>query len=80
MTPLLALGLPDEGMVLLLLIIALPLAFFWVTQFVQLMLLEDRLFPGKFDKAIWGAAFIVLWPLTPFAFRAWKSARLATQS
>ncbi len=56
---------------------AVLLAYFWVTQFVQLMLLEDALFPGRFDKALWCAAFLLFWPVTPFAFRAWKSARLA---
>jgi len=64
--------------------IAVPLAFalgiFWVWQFVQLMLLEDTLFPGRFDKILWAAAFILLSPLAPFAFRAWKFARTAERA
>lgn len=57
--------------------VALCLAVFWILQFVELMLLEDELFPGRHDKALWVAAFIVVFILTPFAFRMWKSARTA---
>jgi hypothetical protein len=61
-------------------LIALPLAIFWTWQFVQLMLLEDRFFPGRFDKLLWGAAFVLVVPLAPFAFRAWKFARTAERA
>jgi len=52
-------------------------AAFWVVQFVQLMLLEDELFAGRYDKPLWVAAFLVLAPLAPFAFLVWKGARSA---
>jgi hypothetical protein len=63
--------------VTLTLILTAMLAFviFWIVQFVQLMLLEDDLFPGPYDKLVWAAAFVILAPLAPFAFLAWKSAR-----
>jgi hypothetical protein len=63
----------------LLLVLAVPLALavFWIVQFVQLMLLEDGLFPGPHDKLLWTAAFLILAPLAPFAFLAWKGARTA---
>jgi hypothetical protein len=57
-------------------LIVLVLLVLWVWQFVQLMLLEDDLFPGRNDKALWVAAFVVVLPLTPVAFMLWKRARL----
>ena len=63
-------------MVLALIVVgAAALAVFWLVQFVQLMLLEDEYFPGPLDKLVWGAAFVVLPPLAPFAFLMWKGAR-----
>ena len=56
---------------------ALGLAIFWVYQFVQLMLLEDHWFPGRYDKALWVGAFVLVFPVTPFAFLMWKAARRA---
>jgi hypothetical protein len=49
-------------------------ALFWVYQFVQLMLLADSDFPGRYDKILWGAAFVFAFPVTPFAFLWWKTA------
>jgi hypothetical protein len=49
---------------------------FWVWQFVQLMMLEDRLFPGRFDKLVWGMVFVFLCPVAPVAFLVWKNVRL----
>jgi len=46
----------------------------WVYQFVQLMLLADSDFPGKHDKALWVAAFILVCVIAPFAFLWWKTA------
>ena len=47
---------------------------FWVYQFVQLMLLSEVDFPGKYDKCLWTAAFLIAFPLAPFAFFGWKFA------
>lgn len=59
---------------LLLLPLFLIFAWLWLWQFITLMLLEDELFPGKYDKLIWGLAFALMAPLTPIAFLVWKSA------
>ena len=49
----------------------------WLWQFLQLMLLEDSMFPGRHDKLIWGAVFVFIWPLAPIAFMVWKRLFLA---
>jgi hypothetical protein len=59
---------------ILLLIVLLLLAGFWVMQFVQLMVLSDSDFPGRTDKILWVAAFLLIAPAAPFAFLLWKSA------
>jgi len=46
----------------------------WIYQFVQLMLLCDSDFPGKYDKTLWAAAFILAFVVAPFAFLWWKAA------
>ncbi len=56
------------------LIICLLLVLFWMYQFIQLMLLSDSDFPGRNDKILWVAAFILVFFLAPFAFRHWKTA------
>ena len=58
----------------LLLAVALVLCVFWVYQFVQLMLLSEADFPGKYDKVLWTAAFILALAVAPFAFLGWKYA------
>jgi hypothetical protein len=58
-------------LILLVLIVLLPIAF-WIYQFVELMRLDDNSFNGRYDKVIWGAAFILLFPLAPIAFLYWK--------
>lgn len=50
----------------------------WFYQFVQLMLLSDSDFPGKHDKILWVAAFVLVFVLAPFAFLWWKSAYRST--
>lgn len=57
--------------------VPLAVAILWIVQFVQLMLLEDELFPGRHDKIAWAAAFVILAPLAPFAFLMWKGALTA---
>ena len=54
--------------------------FFWVYQFVQLMLFSDADFPGKYDKCLWTAAFILAFLLAPFGFFGWKYAYRAMLS
>ena len=52
----------------------LVLAVFWIVQFASFMVLDDKSFPGTYDKLIWGAVFVLAFPLAPFAFIVWKSA------
>ena len=52
----------------------LIIAVFWIIQFAGFMLLDDKSFPGAYDKWIWGAVFILAFPVAPFAFMMWKSA------
>lgn len=70
-------GLVEILFLVLSILVPLAWAIFWLYQFVQLMLLEDDLFPGPYDKLVWGAAFVILAPLAPFAFLMWKGARTA---
>jgi hypothetical protein len=48
-------------------------ALLWVYQFVQLMLLSDSDFPGRHDKILWVAAFVLAFLVAPFAFLWWKT-------
>lgn len=57
----------------LLTIICIVIAIVWVVQFGQLMSLDDKSFPGPYDKIIWVAVFVLAVPLAPFGFLAWKS-------
>ncbi len=64
--------------ILIILAIAAPaFGLFWFLQFVQLMLLSDGDFPGRYDKPLWVGIFLLAWPVAPFAFLAWKSGYLA---
>ena len=60
----------------LLLLILLPLGWLWVTQFIQLMLMSERDFPGRNDRQLWVIAFIIVFFFAPFAFWGWKAAYL----
>ncbi len=55
-------------------ILALMLAFVaaWVHDFVTLMRLEDEVFPGRYDKAIWALLLIVLPPIGMLAFWSYR--------
>ena len=59
------------------LVLYIVFAVVWCYQFIQLMLLEDSDFPGRFDKILWVAAFIGVFVVAPFAFVYWKQAYLA---
>jgi NADH:ubiquinone oxidoreductase subunit 3 (subunit A) len=50
--------------------------FVWCSQFIQLMLLSDEDFPGKYGKALWFAAFILLNFIGCGLFIWWKQAYL----
>ena len=54
-------------------VVSIILVLLWAFQFVQLMLLEDTDFPGRYDKILWVVVFIVLFFLAPLLFMAWKS-------
>ena len=54
--------------------IGLLIVLVWIYQFIQLMLLSDADFPGKHDKILWAAAFVLVAPVAPFAFLWWKAA------
>ena len=56
----------------LILVLGIPFAILWLFQFIQLMRLRDDLFPGRFDKCLWVAAFIGGFYLAPIAFVFWK--------
>ena len=63
--------MPDpSGLFVMYLVVAVV----WVIQFAGFMVLDDKTFPGTYDKLIWGAAFILAFPVAPFAFIVWKSA------
>jgi hypothetical protein len=72
----LAMARPISEIGLVILGLVALLGVFWMTQLVLLMLLEDALFPDRFGKVLWAAAFVFV---APFAFRAWKSARLVAR-
>ncbi len=47
-------------------------AAFWIFQFAELMTLSDYDFPGRHDKALWVAAFLLANILAAVAFWFWK--------
>ncbi len=61
---------------LLIVIASVALFAFWCYQFALLMMMEDDLFPGVYDKLIWGMAFVFLAPLAPIAFVFWRRTTL----
>ncbi len=61
-------------------IVALLFLIFWWWQFIQLMMLSDSDFPGRYDKPLWAVLFIVAFAIAPFLFIHWKSACLAMRA
>jgi hypothetical protein len=47
----------------------------WVVEFAQLMAMRDEDFPGRYDKALWVAAFVFGNIFGVFAFFLWKRDR-----
>lgn len=62
----------DIGMVVGFLV-GIILVLLWAFQFVQMMLLEDTDFPGRYDKILWLVTFITFFFIAPFLFMAWKN-------
>ena len=58
--------------VFLIMILIAALLLFWLFEFILLMKLADKYFPGRYDKCIWGLLFIVLPFVAPFAFALWR--------
>ncbi len=60
-----------------LVILAVLVALVWVVEFAQLMAMRDEDFPGRYDKALWAAAFIFGNILGVVAFFLWKRDRVS---
>ncbi len=61
-------------------VLMLALAVLWILQFVFLMSLQDAILPGRHDKILWAAAFLLCPLLTPFAFLLWRKVKLGEKS
>jgi hypothetical protein len=48
--------------------VALARLAFWMVQFVYLMRMPDAAFPGRYDKALCVAVFLIAGLLAPLAF------------
>lgn len=48
-------------------------AVYWVFRFVQLMALDEEDFPGRHDKTLWVIAFVVANVFAAVAFHWWKA-------
>jgi type VI protein secretion system component VasK len=66
-----------EALYVLVFFLALGAAIVWVSQFVQLMALGDRDFPGKYDKVLWVGAFLVANVLAAIAFHNWNRRKVS---
>lgn len=64
--------LPILPLLVFILLVALVIA--WIGTFADLMRLADSDFPGRYDKILWCAAFLVLPLGAIFAFRRWRQA------
>jgi len=62
-----------EAVTLFVCVLLLINAAFWIWQFLDLMMMPDDDFPGRFDKVLWVVVFVTLFVLVaPFAFGLWK--------
>ena len=50
---------------------------FWGFQLVQLMMLDDGDFPGRYDKILWFVLFCTFVLVAPWVFIAWKRATMS---
>ena len=60
-----------------LVVLALIGGLVWVVEFAQLMAMRDEDFPGRYDKALWVAAFVFGNIFGVFAFFLWKRDRVS---
>jgi len=60
-------------------LVPLALIVFWMNQFIDLMCSPEARFVTRWDKPIWAAVFILLFPLAPFLFWCWKVAMKADE-
>ena len=59
----------------LLLVLAILVIFFWASQFLSLMRMEDDEFPGRYDKPLWFVAVFLVSLLGALLFWLWKRGR-----
>ena len=59
-------------MAVFMLILMVCVGIFWVFEFVAFMSMKGDEFANVHDRFIWGAAFVLVFPATPFAFFLWK--------
>jgi hypothetical protein len=64
-------------------LIGFLLLVFWFREFILLMAMPDKVFPGRYDKVLWFVLFVVAGIVAPFAFYLTRlamrsAARLAT--
>ncbi len=62
----------EAGFLLYVAFFALLFSIFWTSQFVTLMTLEEKRFPGPHVRIGWVVVFLILWFLAPFAFLFWE--------
>lgn len=60
---------------LVIILIAVALLVFWLSQMVALMKMKDDAFPGKHDKILWVAALLVASVAGALAFLFWRTVR-----
>jgi hypothetical protein len=53
--------------------VVVVLIILWVQQFAALMHLSDSQFAGRYDKALWTVAFVVVSWLAPITFIVWRN-------
>lgn len=61
-------------------LLVLAWAIFWICQFVLLMALQDEILPGRHDKVLWFIAFLLCPILAPFAFLLWRKVKLGERN
>ena len=60
-------------------LVAILLLIFWIRQFFDLMARTDDTFPGKYDKVIWAAVFLLTYVFGAFLYLIFKLEEDITQ-